>query len=166
MRIFFYFAVFFCSTPLNSPFFKKRNGIHYAELPFSRTVDLKSYEIMVGKLDAKENDYISVDKRRDQSGMRDGVRVKLDSVKNKNNKQLYSICIEEMLNKKAKKWYSEPFRFDSRNKRWVLDRVYEEDPWYVEYQGYVIGASVLAGLGLIAMIIKRYIRNKNEEEYL
>ena len=76
MKFILCLSLIYCSSPLQTPIFKKKNNKFTAELPFSRGVDVKSYEIMVGSLSAKETDFTTLDKKRDQHGIRESIKVR------------------------------------------------------------------------------------------
>lgn len=151
----------FCTSPLMPPIFKQKGSRFKCELSFKETLEVKSYEIMEGPLDAKENDYTPIHKEESQTGPLNSIMVDLSDISNPDDEHLYSICVN-MFNE-SEPWYSEAFRYDMRDSKFVLARKYKEDPFYIKHMRYCIGVSILLGVGVVAFIVKRYMKSKNEQ---
>ncbi|KAK6090176.1 hypothetical protein P3W45_000902 [Vairimorpha bombi] len=161
MKLVIFLTSVFCSSPLMPPIFKQKGNRFKCEVSFKDTLDVKSYEIMEGPLDAKENDYTPIHKEESQTGLLNSINVDLSDISNPDDEHLYSICVNVV--NESDPWYSEAFRYDKRDNKFLLARKYKEDPFYIKYMKYCIGGSVLFGIGIIAFVIKRYMKSKNEQ---
>ncbi|KAF5140005.1 hypothetical protein AAJ76_2300044179 [Vairimorpha ceranae] len=158
--IFLLFALCF-SHPLGTLIFHKNS----AELSFDDTYYVKDYTIMAGALKANAEQFISIHRDTSQVGQRDSLHVSLDKIKQPESNKEYSIRVTIFKNGKDEYYYSESFRYHIKQKKWVLSRAYESDPWYIERLWYIIGCSVLLGCGLILYIVLRNRKNTELEQF-
>lgn len=149
----------YCETKLSPPTFKNKNNSHTAILNLGGALNVKNYCIMEGELDAKESDFTAIQRFSDQEGYIDELEVSLDEIDMISANMQYSISVttdDDTL-------YSEPFRYCTNEKKFKLVRRFKDDPWYIKHK-YIVGGAIIAVLvGFGAYMLKKYVKNKEED---